>query len=616
MINLLSHRLTARQISAMIPSARTGTLHEFGHASWHDAANDPRLANLVNKVIAAARAELHRPMPELNDDLYTEFSRTGRRLGFEAPYFERRRLLGQSAIAALVDTSGATEDLQDTLNARLSSILDEDSWALPAHVYNPTGRDSKYIDLFAAETAYTLAELTNVFSAVIPQDLQLRVLQRVRATVFEPYIDHADSFHFTHDTHNWNAVCHQGVVGAALLLEPEAKTVGSILEIASTRLRRFLEGFTPDGGCTEGPGYWQYGFGRFTALNQLLETITNRELSLFTDDERIPLIAQYPLNVILADGYVANFSDCAQRMEFDPWLMDYLGNRLKLKALNAIAHETFARVIETDPSPTAADFYQLSRLITMLPHAGEAENKGMVDTLLPDLQVLCVHRRDCSGKLWELAAKAGHNAEHHNHNDCGSYLLNIASTPIITELGSPEYTREFFGPTRYSFLAARSAGHSVPIVNGIEQAAGVEYRSRLIRCDVTAHTILFEVDLTACYPKEAKCKSLVREILLDAPAAWLQITDRFVLTTPASVETAIMLADGDILDRGDDLLITIGAVPLKLTPGPDCAVSSIERLKFRPSHGSEITVHRVRLRAAAPATEGVLQYTLTSGSGE
>jgi hypothetical protein len=48
-----------------------------------------------------------------------------------------------------------------------------------------------------------------------------------------------------------------------------------------------------------------------------------------------------------------------------------------------------------------------------------------------------------------LAAKGGHNAESHNHNDMGSFNLYIDQQPIIIDLGVGTYTRQTFSSERY-----------------------------------------------------------------------------------------------------------------------------------------------------------------------
>lgn len=66
-----------------------------------------------------------------------------------------------------------------------------------------------------------------------------------------------------------------------------------------------------------------------------------------------------------------------------------------------------------------------------------------LDAFFPNLGLWVVRGRDETGSLWELAAKGGHNDEHHNHNDVGSFILNIDGVPMLTEIGAREYVKDF-----------------------------------------------------------------------------------------------------------------------------------------------------------------------------
>src|SRR5438128_2726457 len=82
-----------------------------------------------------------------------------------------------------------------------------------------------------------------------------------------------------------NAVCHQGVPGAALAVEDDLDLLAALLASAEECLRIFLGGFGADGSTSEGPSYWSYGFGRFAELNRQLETATNGAFSFFGNSE-------------------------------------------------------------------------------------------------------------------------------------------------------------------------------------------------------------------------------------------------------------------------------------------------------------------------------------------
>ena len=71
-----------------------------------------------------------------------------------------------------------------------------------------------------------------------------------------------------------------------------------------------------------------------------------------------------------------------------------------------------------------------------------------------------------------LAAKGGHNGEHHNHRDVGSVVVAVDGVPLLVDAGQPTYTAKTFGPDRYDIRAMQSAWHSVPAPFGLEQGTG------------------------------------------------------------------------------------------------------------------------------------------------
>ncbi len=108
-----------------------------------------------------AEVESGELLPELTENLYQDFYKTGARSNFEAIYFERRRRLSRAAICALLEP----EDSRWMASTRYKTheILDEFSWALPAHINTFSGKDPMHIDPFAGETANLMAHLVDLF---------------------------------------------------------------------------------------------------------------------------------------------------------------------------------------------------------------------------------------------------------------------------------------------------------------------------------------------------------------------------------------------------------------------------------------------------------------------
>ena len=197
------------------------------------------------------------------------------------------------------------------------------------------------------------------------------------------------------------------------------------------------------------------------------------------------------------------------------------------------------------------------------------------------------------GNSWEFAAKAGHNGESHNHNDGGSYLLHVHGQRWASEIGAPEYVQAFFSPHRYEFLAARSRGHSVPVINGCEQIEGREAAAQILEYR-PGHLV---IDLTRCYPAAAGCQSCIRTFDFDQHRGRLRVEDRFSLTAARDLETAIIAED---------------ASRFRVSPGPTTDLITTETLAYSGHDGQPATVQRIILKPQALTPEAVLSYTIAA----
>lgn len=70
----------------------------------------------------------------------------------------------------------------------------------------------------------------------------------------------------------------------------------------------FLSGYPEDGACTEGYGYWQYGFGFYVYFADLLKTRTGGALDLLAEP-KIRQIAMFQQKAFLDGCHTVSFSD-------------------------------------------------------------------------------------------------------------------------------------------------------------------------------------------------------------------------------------------------------------------------------------------------------------------
>lgn len=600
---------------------RRGTIAGLGDPKWRDAFSRPLGLPLLAAICERAAREENDPLPVLSDELYADFFVTGVRRRFERVYYERRRVLARAGIRLLAVGSGAPRNVVDSFLKKFEGIFREESWAFPAHGPSPTGKNPRTVDLFAAETANLLAECLDVFGGLIPDALRQEVRERLRRDVFENYLEnHASrSMWWTGETNNWNAVCHQGVLGAALLLEEDNDLVARMLHTSAGYLERFLSGFAQDGGCSEGPMYWGYGFGWFSALNEQLETRTDAELTLFAGDERIRRIAGYGPAMSLSGGRLVGFSDCSPNALIDPFLLGYLGRRLGLPSCSAQAWKNYSLGAEKPEmflEQDRADMFHWTRHFLGLAQLDPLENgREAGDVYLGDLQVCVARAEDRSGRKWEFAAKSGHNDEHHNHNDVGSFILNIDGVPFVTEIGAPEYQRGFFDGKRYSFIAARSLGHSVPVLNGFEQAAGRRYAAVWTNARFLRDEVIFEADLAGAYPAGAGVRSCLRRIRLSRFAGALELSDTAMFREDGTLETAIVTDSSRVrIESGETLTIEKSEIVLEVMLSAGCW-ERVERHQYPARAGGAGFIHRAVAAAPGLAPVVAMNFRIRENAG-
>jgi hypothetical protein len=606
MRNLLLAPLPETEIAAILAAtAGRPSLPLLGDPAWSAVRDNPAVIAWLDPLITRADAEATEPLPALTDELYADFFKTGDRLPFERPYFERRRRLGRAALAVLLGDDSTRGRLLPSFLRKFGEIMDEESWSLPAHVWTePTGKNPWMIDLFAAETANNFADLLVVFASVIPADLAQRIKTRLHVQIFENYVTPRAAFSWLTITNNWNAVCHQGVLGAALAIEDDHALVARMLSLAATRLPVFLGGYGSDGSTSEGPGYWSYGFGWFAELNAQLEHRTHGQLSVFEGDAKVTAIARFAPLMTLSQEHMVNFSDGGRTGRLSPSLLTYLGQRLSDPDLTAQGAWLYRTQTETGLNfdDLRRDFFNLTRLALRTPAAGvlaTITEPVQADAFFPDYGAIVARGTDAHGHLWEFAAKGGHNDEHHNHNDCGSFLLNIDGAPALIEIGAPEYTRAFFSDKRYDFLAARSLGHSVPFISGCEQSAGRAFAAPVLKTDIGGDRVEFSVDLTKCYPAAARCVKLIRTWILEKSVGLLTITDTYELTAPGEF-ASVLICPPAITRDGPEALLTTPKSVLRITPAAGTTLTTVETCDYRGHHGTNEHVHRLRFTTTSP----------------
>lgn len=503
-----------------------GLYYEGGdsEAFWRQAASAPEFADWVGDIRAEGKRLLGEPIPELTYSLFSIFQERGSRLEYESAYFKKRKRLNTFAFLTLLEPDEPSH--RAALHDIVWSVCDEYTWCLPAHVNGSSADIRGTIDLFSAETGFTLTEIALLLGERLSPLLRERIAEEVEARLFVPYLS-GEPYHWETVRHNWAAVCAGSIGSAALLAVRDPERLAAIIARALGSTDCFLEGYGEDGACPEGLGYWNYGFGYYVYFADLLRKRTNGALDLMRGD-KVRRIAQFQQNVYLGGDRVANFSDSVPQVRVQMGLAHYLAGlypEVEAPPLSLRASYLDDHCSRWAPALRHFVWFDASRS-----SGGEWPE---VSVYYPDAQWLISRQRTVSG-AYGFAAKAGHNEEPHNHNDIGQFMLTADGEAFIADLGSGEYTQAYFREGRYEYDCTGSQGHAVPIVDGALQAEGAQSAARVLEAFTGDEEDRFRFEISSAY-RAMRLRSLVRGFVWrkrggDRPC--LTLTDEFGFAEP------------------------------------------------------------------------------------
>ena len=460
-------------------------------------------------------AHKSKPVSVIPFSLFRRYDEDGNRKQYEDVYFERRqKLLAYTLHLWLYEDSDVLAPLQDTIWA----ILEEYTWCLPAHLMGRSltrvqDEETFVVDLFAAETGHALAETLSLVGDKLHPIVVSRIHKEIERRIFARAYQNKGEFFWHTVTNNWSAVC-SGAVGMAAIYEiRDTERLAEILETSLSTLENFYRGFPEDGTCLEGLSYWNYGFGYFMSFADMLFRYTDGEIDLFAD-EHVKNIALFYTKMFFKGSRTVSFSDGGTYGKCALGALGMLKRHYPDFELPGADYITFGY-----SGRGCARFALTVRdAVYALPEFKTSTRDVTGTYILPDAAWYISSSKNGVG----IAAKAGHNDEPHNHNDVGAFLIYKNGMQIIADIGSGEYTKQYFSKERYDIFCNSSASHSVPIVNGEYQKPGKMYAAR----DVSFSENGLSLDLAGAYGIES-LSALRRSIVFDKESGVTTVSDSF-----------------------------------------------------------------------------------------
>ncbi|RAJ83120.1 heparinase II/III-like protein [Chitinophaga dinghuensis] len=490
-------------------------------------------------LIADAEKAMKFTWPALTADLYLQYRDNGNRSNFEAVQGERRRVLAALIAGEMAEKKGR---FIPQIGNGLWLILEESTWVLPAHVgvqkmgTNLPDPAEEIIDLVAGETAITLGwtqfllrEELDKFSVMINRRIDAELDRRI----YTPYLQRNDYWWMGFkggQVNNWNIWVNTNIMKTALLNLDDAAKRGAILEKSIRSSDNFVNAYGNDGGCDEGPSYWGHAGGKLIELLDNLNSASNQQLN-FSKNELMHAIGAYIYKMHVDSNRFVNFADASARSvppPHDVYLYGKMFQDTLLTRFGAYLYRLEHPDMQIQRSTSIANF------VFELLLNGEMRNTVAAAPYtdvnwLPDLQVLSLRARKGTPKGMFFAAQGGHNAESHNHNDVGNFVLYLDGEPAIIDVGVGTYTKQTFSKDRYKLWYMQSQWHNCPTINGVMQQDGRTFRASNVQFTRGKDGSSLAMDIATAYPATAGVSSWKRYFSFSPQQQQLKISEDYEL---------------------------------------------------------------------------------------
>ncbi|WP_455641271.1 heparinase II/III family protein [Parabacteroides sp.] len=554
---------------------------------------------------------------------YIEYERSGNRRIMEDPFGSNNQAIVDLLMAELAEGKGRFID--QLINGVFHSC-EMTSWALSAHL---TAQHSKrslpdykenIIDLTVGDLgsllSWTYYYFHTEFDKVNPV-ISERLRHELQVRVLDTYMNEDRFWWMAFDykpgilVNNWNPWCNFNALQCFLLLEPDKETLAKAVYRTMVSVDKFINYTHSDGACEEGPSYWGHAAGKLYDYLQLLYDGTAGKVSLF-DQSIIKNMGEYIARSYVGNGWVVNFSDASARGGGDAAIIYRYG-----KAVGSDIMMQYAAYLNNSLSEKKApsNGRDLFRTFQSISHAKELEQtrpfyQSPAYTWYPETEFCYMTNK--AGFFF--AAKGGYNNESHNHNDAGTFSLYLNTTPVIIDAGVGTYTRQTFSDERYSIWTMQSNYHNLPMINGVPQSFGSQYKATDVSFNPKSRT--FSANIAMAYPEEAGVKKWTRTYTLNNSE--LKIKDSFTLKELKDFNRINFLTwDKVDIATGGVVTIEVNGEKISLLYDKNSFIPSVETITLDDPRLSDVwgkEIYRLSLTARKQVMSGTYNYTIKSNN--
>lgn len=445
-----------------------------------------------------------------------------------------------------------------------------------------------------------------------------RLKQEIEIKALNPYFERDDFGYMGFKggrPNNWNPWVNYNMLNCFLILENDpSKKIAEVQKILNS-LDKFLNGYSDDGGCDEGPSYWGAAGALLYESLEIMKKTTANKFDVF-EDPLIQNIGKYFYQVNIHAPYFLNFADADATTGGSPSSVYRYG-----KAIKDVQMQQFgaylARLGKWGDHSFGGKICDQIRDLGLLDEIRNADSKEalVADFWLPDTEVAGARDKEGSYMGFFFGAKGGFNNESHNHNDVGTCIMYYNGKPCLIDLGREEYTAKTFSSKRYDIWTMQSGYHNLPVINGTEQMQGEKYKANNSTFAANAKSATFSTDIAGAYTKDALVNKWIRSYTLNRGKNFI-ISDKYELsglkgTTSSNLITYCKVSQvksGILKFERDGFTLNMNYNPKVVTPEIEFIEVTDNSLKRYWPNG----VTRIKLRFNNPGLKGEQNVTFTA----
>ena len=517
---------------AMIPDNSWNKLPGYKDRQFWDGLP----ANIRQEYIKRAEGYLNYDWPVVKATDYLEFIRSGDRR--QSVYSACSNALISLVMGELIEGKGRF--LDQIINA-VWYYSEQTWWGWSAHLgAQKAGSglpdvNEPYVDLGVGEVTSNLSVTWSIFKEEFDKVhplISARLKQEITNKALDPYFARNDWGYMGFKggrPNNWNPWINYNMLTSYLLVEPDpVKKVAEVQKILNS-IDKFLNGYSDDGGCDEGPSYWGAAGALLYESLEIMKNLTGGKYDVF-DDPLIRNIGKYFYKVNIHAPYFLNFADADATTGGNASIVYRYG-----KAINDPVMWKFgaylAKLGNWGEGAMGGRIFDQIRNLGLINEIRSAESREalVADFWFPDTEVAGARDSEGSYSGFFFGAKGGFNAESHNHNDIGSCLMYYDGKPCLIDIGREEYVAKTFSSRRYEIWTMQSGYHNLPVINGADQKEGAAFKARNSAFTANKKSVTFSTEIAGAYQDNARVKSWIRTYILNRGKNFI-IRDKFELS--------------------------------------------------------------------------------------